>query len=624
MSANGHHPPTAGAHRVGLVDGSQPAGTRRFTAVLDEGRRLQLDELVVTRQPAGDGTELAHYGIVVEASGALEGATYPTDTQRIADETMPGVRVERVEVQVLRTVPELWLPPMPGAEVARAVGPDRDRALFVDQMDRRELPVGLDLAGGVVSLDFAFLNGEQGAHVSISGISGVATKTSYATFLLYMLFETDRGRELLGAHRGRTRAVVFNVKGEDLLHLDLPNARFPREDRQGQAERTDAADWRALGVDRPGPFTDVALLAPRAPGGDHSEIVTSVRSRGQDEVRAFGWTPWEFIRRGLLRFCFTEDGDRSQVAFIEQRVRTQLLRHAHPLRRGQGAVVMIPPEHGVGFDFARVARQAAARAERDPGEGAVVRDFADLVDYLTAQLVGEDGDSPDPHWTGSTQGNTVMAFLRRLYAASPRLGHLVVPGVQPPDPAGAGEGDGGGRVTVVDLHDLHEQAQRFVVGAVLERMLEQKQGAGREPLHFVVLDELNKYAPRQGQSPIRDLLVDIASRGRSLGLILIGAQQSAIDVAEDLPRNASIKVAGRLDAGEAGEYRFLTPELRERATRFLPGTMVVDQPIVPAPIPVRFPFPPFATNVAEGAGARRREPIADPEAAERELRDLLR
>ena len=140
----------------------------------------------------------------------------------------------------------------------------------------------------------------------------------------------------------------------------------------------------------------------------------------------------------------------------------------------------------------------------------------------------------------------------------------------------------------------------------------------------MVLDELNKYAPRQGQSPIRDLLVDIASRGRSLGLILIGAQQSAIDVAEDLPRNASIKVAGRLDAGEAGEYRFLTPELRERATRFLPGTMVVDQPIVPAPIPVRFPFPPFATNVAEGAGARRREPIADPEAAERELRDLLR
>ena len=52
---------------------------------------------------------------------------------------------------------------------------------------------------------------------------------------------------------------------------------------------------------------------------------------------------------------------------------------------------------------------------------------------------------------------------------------------------------------------------------------------------------------------------------------------------------------GPEDFGEA-----LTPELRERATRFLPGTMVVDQPLVPAPIPVRFPFPGFATNADEG------------------------
>jgi hypothetical protein len=31
---------------------------------------------------------------------------------------------------------------------------------------------------------------------------------------------------------------------------------------------------------------------------------------------------------------------------------------------------------------------------------------------------------------------------------------------------------------------------------------------------FVVLDELNKYAPREGSSPIRDVLLDIAERGR--------------------------------------------------------------------------------------------------------------
>ena len=105
----------------------------------------------------------------------------------------------------------------------------------------------------------------------------------------------------------------------------------------------------------------------------------------------------------------------------------------------------------------------------------------------------------------------------------------------------------------------------------------------------------------QSFSPLRDLLVDIAERGRSLGVLLIGAQQAASAVAQALPRNASLKVAGRLDASESDAYRYLTPALRERATRFMPGTMVVSQPIVPEPIPIRFPFPPFATNPDEAA-----------------------
>lgn len=128
---------------------------------------------------------------------------------------------------------------------------------------------------------------------------------------------------------------------------------------------------------------------------------------------------------------------------------------------------------------------------------------------------------------------------------------------------------------------------------------------------------MNKYAPRDGHSPIKELLVDVAERGRSLGVLLIGAQQSALDVEPAIVRNASLKVAGRLDAGEAAEYRFLTPELRVRAARFLPGTMVVDQPIVPAPIPIRFPFPPFATNVAEAGSL---DPVADAQRADEAMR----
>src|SRR5262249_10130280 len=117
----------------------------------------------------------------------------------------------------------------------------------------------------------------------------------------------------------------------------------------------------------------------------------------------------------------------------------------------------------------------------------------------------------------------------------------------------------------------------------------------------VVLDELNKYAPREGSSPIKDILVDISARGRSLGVVLVGAQQSAGDVDANVVRNASIKVVGRLDAGDVGDYVFLPSELRQRAARFLPGTMGLDQPLVPAPIPIHFPFPAYATCQDEAA-----------------------
>src|SRR5207237_10374242 len=100
-------------------------------------------------------------------------------------------------------------------------------------------------------------------------------------------------------------------------------------------------------------------------------------------------------------------------------------------------------------------------------------------------------------------------------------------------------------ITVVDIHALHDDAQRFVVGGLLSRLFDEKQGQGREPLRFIVLDELNKYAPREGTSPIKEILVDIAARGRSLGVLLIGAQQSARDVDGTVSRNAALKVLVR-------------------------------------------------------------------------------
>ena len=590
-----NHTAFGAADRIGLVDGSagsdplelEDAGLR-----LEADASVQLDELVAVATRLPDGEEVFHYGIVTEIRTRFEGADLPSDTARVVDGVMPAELVRTAEVRVLRVRPERFVPPEVGAIVVRAEGEHRALALFEDEMKHGKLPVGLDLGGSPVYADMRFVDGRSGGHMSISGISGVATKTSYALFLLYQLLEADQGMELLGGRSNRegVRALVFNTKGEDLLHIDRRNSEFwerPETRRQ----------WRDLGVDDPGPFRSVRLYAPRR--GDRSaSTVPGIKSRDTADVAAYGWTPEQFVREQLLQFCFTSEDDRStQVGFVEQQFRIQLLRHLRRLEGDEEGAVVILDEAPRDTPF-----NPDALAKRDPesvqaGRGHLIRSFGDLVDFtekLAAADESEDSQAKSRKalWFGKTQASTHGAYLRRLLRLRRHIGPLVGCGLTPVSTES-------GRIHVVDISTLHDDAQRFVVGALLERVWHEKQGMGREPLRFVVLDELNKYAPSSGFSPLRELLVDIAERGRSLGVLLIGAQQAASAVAPALPRNASLKVAGRLDASEADAYRFLSRALRERATRFMPGTMVLSQPIVPEPIPVRFPFPPFATNPQE-------------------------
>ena len=179
------------------------------------------------------------------------------------------------------------------------------------------------------------------------------------------------------------------------------------------------------------------------------------------------------------------------------------------------------------------------------------RTFADLVRIIESKLMPDDPDEPaDPRWTGpgrSARG-TINAFVRRLASAERHVEHLIradladaadaTPSTSTPQ-----------QVTVVDLHMLHDRAKRFVVGVVLRQAFDAKEAAGTAlPLQFVVLDELNKYAPRDSSSPIKEILLDVAERGRSLGMILIGAQQTASEVERRVVANSAVRVVGRLDS----------------------------------------------------------------------------
>src|SRR5690606_27900792 len=121
-----------------------------------------------------------------------------------------------------------------------------------------------------------------------------------------------------------------------------------------------------------------------------------------------------------------------------------------------------------------------------------------------------------------------------------------------------------------------------------------------------------KYAPREGWSPLHSVLLDIAERGRSLGVSLFGAQQTASEVERRIVGNAALKVVGRLDAAEAerSEYGFLTSVGRVRASLLRPGSMIVAQPEIPMAILLRFPFPSWATRRDEvGTDATIKDPF---------------
>ena len=323
---------------------------------------------------------------------------------------------------------------------------------------------------------------------------------------------------VLGAEAVNTKALIFNVKGEDLLFLDHPNIDLDDDQRRplrrarpaGRARSSASASSPRRGATTPPPRP----TSPAAPSG----------------VTSFFWTIDEFCRQELLPFLFADaEDDRQQYTMVVHNVTARL--RATPSAVGDGGGR--PSTAGSCARFASSSTLIDDQGSTDDGP----------------RTSGPAGPSAPARSTPSSAACTAPCATSR---------HLVRADVAQPDgPPGRLRR---GQVTVVDLHNLNDRAKRFVVGVVLRKAFERKERSGQaRPLQFVVLDELNKYAPRDGSSPIKEILLDVAERGRSLGIILIGAQQTASEVERRIVANSAIRVVGRLDSAEAarGEYGFL-------------------------------------------------------------------
>ncbi|HEY2575264.1 MAG TPA: ATP-binding protein [Streptosporangiaceae bacterium] len=544
----------APADVVGRVVGTEDSTPLQFAVAVGRDAYLQLDDIVVTvRQVPGVGPVLTS-GLVTQVRARHEGASFGSDVFLISDGVLPAQVQEIAEVSTTRVEPELYVPPQPGEVVRRASGAERAQALYFDQMTAK-VPVGRGRDGAPIYVNMEFLDGTRGAHVSVSGISGVATKTSFALFLLHSIFRSGA----LGNRAVNAKALVFSVKGEDLLFLDQPNIRLDEELR---------ADYAGLGLPAE-PFASAAFYAPPIPDDQTGRPNVTGRTSG---VEAFWWTIAEFCANGLLPYVFADaEDERNQYTIVIHQVAARLRREA--VRYGENGAVKLDSD--------------------------VVTTYEDLVEVVASRLTD---DQTRTDWAGPVTGiGTVNAFVRRLRSSLRPLRPIIRADLTGTARRSVSTQDQ--QVTVVDLHNLHERAQRFVVGVVLAAETARKEDAGPGGLLFTMIDELNKYAPREGNSPIKEVLLDIAERGRSLGIILIGAQQTASEVERRIVSNSAIRVVGRLDPAEAGrpEYGFLPPSQRARATLAKPGAMFVSQPEIPVPLAVEFPFPAWATRLAECA-----------------------
>src|SRR3954462_4191589 len=488
---------------------------------------------------------------------------------------------ERAEIRlytaaVLRQIPDEPLQPVPLGEVYLADDSDVAIALRMDgylaEGARTGIPIGVYHAGGTdapIYLDADFLMGPEAAHLNITGVSGLATKTSAIEWILSSIFAH------FPEQKGSVAALCFNVKGPDLCFLD----------EEGAIDERDRALYEKCGVPA-GPFENVQYFAPFKSDG------ISLNTLRSNEALLHNVSPLTWGLREVLQYAEVllnkDDVDAKADALI---------------------------------DFIR--ERIVDREFSDPLLGNkryLVRSFADLEGWFRDVLSALEGKNADGWRTHHVA--TIRKVRNRLSNISTRCAGLVTDSGAVSDlPFGSFDNR---TVYVVDVANLEEDAQDLIFARIVSKLREHLERRDLGVKHLVVfVDELNKYAPNDGQDTyVRKMLLDIAERGRYLGLVLFSAQQFRSQVHRRVVGNSGTALFGRMDADELATpgYAVLSPATRTKLATLEKGQLMIRHPHFTQPIFVRFPRP----SVMQGREGSERYPQANEVSLESAILRALR
>ncbi|MGE3799321.1 MAG: hypothetical protein AB7G88_15945, partial [Thermomicrobiales bacterium] len=416
-----------------------------------------------------------------------------------------------------------------------------------------------------VWLDSDYLLGPEAGHANWTGQSGLATKTSHAVFLLSAVFQR------LQAEGRSVAALMFNVKGPDLLWLDKPAVPEPEweaayESAKAKPFRAEDFDaYAALGLQSK-PFERFRIFAPFKPGqapGNHNETDVQLERRSSTFA-------------GALNTHRNNPSEAANVVFPVLWSLEPLLWRPHKV-----------------FEFGDLDDKLSGFIYelRSSGIGSLNQldtKFSEIDDYFAEEPSRSE-------WHGHHKF-TIQKARNRFQGLADKFGGLISRSMV--EYGALPKVDGAfidQELRVVDIAECNSNVQEILVTHIIESVwrMAERQLLGVDTV-VIFVDELNKYAPAGGQGGLRDTLVDIAARGRHLNVVLFGAEQFRSKVDNEILGNCGTSFYGRVGDEELtnSAYRSLTETTKQELLGLKKGRLLARHAHFRTPLFGTFPLKP--------------------------------
>ena len=515
------------------------------------------------------------YGVIEDIAHITDAASFLTNFISSdfgdvnAEENTLRVGMNYVTAKVVCNTENIYIPLQSNAKVMLATAEEINYALGLNDI-RNPLVCGyLEMYEGTkgcekvtlpVNLNSKFIIGPEGAHLNISGISGLASKTSYAMFLLKAIQDSYMKKDPQNEDEDSVAFVLFNVKGKDLLAIDQLND-FSDERNPEQAQKDTFAKYEKLGLAAE-PFKNVQYYYPYSiPKTRHwntymtpEEVEDNIKKKKAKKYKYI----YKYDKENLdLMFANIDDSTQTMESIISY------------IMSGQGK-------------FNQVSDW---------------QEFLEAVkEKCSTETSGKDKEIPVASWrkfyriiNKSITDNKIFARDIREDEGETRIGDALKYIKK-------------NEVHVIDIAKLSEDKQAYVFGDAIRTIYDLQLGqyAGEEGVNppsrvVIFIDELNKYASKETpkNSPILRQVLDVAERGRSLGVVLFAAEQFRSAIHDRVTGNCSTHAYGRTNSIEVtkSDYKSIPSVYKTMMTRLKQGEYIIQNPIFRSLLNIKFPKP---------------------------------